>query len=329
MPLFDCMYSPPPTLHHNDPFVFENYHHSVPAPHQTSPTYQQPCTSPASDMKPDLQAAASYHRDSGNALRAAIFERVLDSFPSLKKQLTSSEKLLTDRQAAVKTEIATSPVSTSANSLSASLPTLACDIMDDEFDSGYHSNDSSLQLQPLNQDLDLNSPQLTQMIDDVMDYSQGVQDIINDIQLSAKDSQQPPTRATKRPAEKKQKFTCDICKKVLTSESTYTVHMRRHNGQRPFPCQWCEKSFNQRSTLKTHERVHTGERPYHCSFCSKAFADFSTYTKHTRVHTGEKPYTCAVCGKGFAQSGNMIRHQQTHKLQDTTNRLMELSPLCS
>ncbi|XP_044198911.1 zinc finger protein 345-like isoform X2 [Thunnus albacares] len=107
-------------------------------------------------------------------------------------------------------------------------------------------------------------------------------------------------------------FACSLCEKKFRFHSSLTVHLRRHNGERPFPCSYCNKRFLTKSVLKSHMRIHTGERPYACTFCDKKFTQPYPRTVHLRMHMKEKPYLCSTCGMSFCSSGALLVHSRTH-----------------
>jgi hypothetical protein len=47
---------------------------------------------------------------------------------------------------------------------------------------------------------------------------------------------------------------CKICGKVLSSASSYYVHMKLHSGTKPFTCTVCEASFCRKPYLEVHMR---------------------------------------------------------------------------
>lgn len=112
------------------------------------------------------------------------------------------------------------------------------------------------------------------------------------------------------PANKMQ--TCKVCGKVLSSSSSYYVHMKLHSGHKPFQCTVCEAAFCRKPYLEVHMRVHTGERPFQCDQCQKRFTQKSSLNTHKRVHTGERPYACEICDKRFAVKSYVIAHRWSH-----------------
>lgn len=79
---------------------------------------------------------------------------------------------------------------------------------------------------------------------------------------------------------------CKICGKMLSSASSYYVHMKLHSGTKPYRCGVCEAAFCRKPYLEVHMRTHTGERPFQCSLCLKRFSQKSSLNTHKRIHTG-------------------------------------------
>ncbi|XP_031639270.1 zinc finger protein 2 homolog [Contarinia nasturtii] len=80
---------------------------------------------------------------------------------------------------------------------------------------------------------------------------------------------------------------CKVCGKMLSSASSYYVHMKLHSGTKPFSCTVCDAAFCRKPYLEVHMRTHTGERPFQCDLCMKRFSQKSSLNTHKRIHTGQ------------------------------------------
>ena len=113
-------------------------------------------------------------------------------------------------------------------------------------------------------------------------------------------------------------FPCDTCKKIFSTRTKLTIHMRAHTGECPFRCETCGNSYSYSSSLYVHQKVvHEGKervkkKTFVCSVCNKVFSTKSYLNIHSRVHTGEKPYLCAICNRAFSQRTSLINHTALH-----------------
>ncbi|CAG0897816.1 unnamed protein product [Cyprideis torosa] len=105
----------------------------------------------------------------------------------------------------------------------------------------------------------------------------------------------------------KERFTCAVCGKSLSTKQSLQYHELTHTGEKLFACRICGKAFSQSSNLSTHKLTHTGEKPFVCRICEKGFADRSSLCRHKLIHTGEKPFVCRICEKGFADRSSLCR----------------------
>uniref|UniRef100_A0A8D8UTB4 Zinc finger protein 300 n=1 Tax=Cacopsylla melanoneura TaxID=428564 RepID=A0A8D8UTB4_9HEMI len=113
---------------------------------------------------------------------------------------------------------------------------------------------------------------------------------------------------------------CKVCGKVLSSASSYYVHMKLHSGNKPYHCTACDAAFCRKPYLEVHMRTHTGERPYECEICGKRFSQKSACNTHKRthipylprVHPKDKPFHCPACEGSFTTKQNLEVHMRTH-----------------
>ena len=109
------------------------------------------------------------------------------------------------------------------------------------------------------------------------------------------------------------RFECHICGKTLANKRNLTVHIRIHTGERPFKCKYCGKLFKAKEEMNQHIKLHTGENLHKCVECGKKCITKSVLTMHMRMHTGEKPYKCTNCNRSFSTSGNRNSHMKRCK----------------
>ncbi|ENN76721.1 hypothetical protein YQE_06786, partial [Dendroctonus ponderosae] len=99
------------------------------------------------------------------------------------------------------------------------------------------------------------------------------------------------------PGYQKPQFPCEICGSVLSTLNSYRKHKKAHDTPKSLViCNVCGKSIV-RDNFTIHLRRHTGEKPFQCDLCPAAFVRSSLLTEHIRTHTNEKPYECSYCKK--------------------------------
>lgn len=49
------------------------------------------------------------------------------------------------------------------------------------------------------------------------------------------------------------------------------MHMKSHTDYKPFTCKVCSKSFSLQTSLLKHMRTHGGEKKHLCTTCGKRF----------------------------------------------------------
>lgn len=169
------------------------------------------------------------------------------------------------------------------------LSTVNLGLLEPTHDMGFYGN-----LMPKEEPID--QPEISQNNDNI-----NVQLVNNEQNI--KDDNEP--RA-------KPKQTCKVCGKLLSSLSSYYVHMKLHSGNKPYQCTVCDAAFCRKPYLEVHMRTHTGEKPFECNQCLKRFTQKSSLNTHKRVHTGERPYSCDICEKRFAVKSYVTAHRWSH-----------------
>ncbi|XP_031779363.1 zinc finger protein 420 isoform X2 [Nasonia vitripennis] len=141
---------------------------------------------------------------------------------------------------------------------------------------------------------------------------QQVQEVHSPIMHEESPARQSTGQQTVKEGSRSKPQPCKVCGKVLSSASSYYVHMKLHSGNKPYHCTVCEASFCRKPYLEVHMRTHTGERPFQCELCLKRFTQKSSLNTHKRVHTGERPYSCDICQKRFAVKSYVTAHRWSH-----------------
>ncbi|KAL7646505.1 UNVERIFIED_CONTAM: hypothetical protein RMT77_001756 [Armadillidium vulgare] len=113
---------------------------------------------------------------------------------------------------------------------------------------------------------------------------------------------------------------CHKCGLLNHNAWSLTLHMRRHNNERPAKCSYCLASFINNSELKIHMSIHTKEKNYKCRFCTKRFAHRSTKYYHEDTH-GILQHKCKFCPLTFTTQVERRIHHKTHVKEDFSCRL--------
>lgn len=81
--------------------------------------------------------------------------------------------------------------------------------------------------------------------------------------------------------EQHSRLQCCKCQKTFPSKGKLVTHHRSHTKQRPFSCSLCEKRFTEESSIRKHVLTH---RPpsHQCRLCQKRFVRKDYLEKHTK-----------------------------------------------
>ncbi|CAG7818031.1 unnamed protein product [Allacma fusca] len=113
---------------------------------------------------------------------------------------------------------------------------------------------------------------------------------------------------------KRKVWNCNVCDKVLTSNTGYHNHMMGHKGRR-FECDQCGVSYVQKATLMHHKKVHHVATPkkFKCNACNKEFHELKFLTQHAKIHSTPSPeFQCNICQKIYKTSRCLRRHVKLH-----------------
>ncbi|XP_033113156.1 ras-responsive element-binding protein 1-like isoform X2 [Anneissia japonica] len=104
---------------------------------------------------------------------------------------------------------------------------------------------------------------------------------------------QPPMKRRKpmrMPYSEPKDLTCQVCGDVLPNATELTVHIRQHNipsNSNNHSCNMCGRILSSQSSLDRHMLVHSGERPFKCPICKMAFTTNGNMNRHLRTHEKE------------------------------------------
>jgi len=95
---------------------------------------------------------------------------------------------------------------------------------------------------------------------------------------------QSPAAPTTTSTTRYRNWTCDICRKKFSQNSSYKNHRRTHSDERPFICTICSIGFKERYHLKKHTLFkHSSETREQCKVCGKRFKGESFYSLSTDI----------------------------------------------
>jgi uncharacterized Zn-finger protein len=97
------------------------------------------------------------------------------------------------------------------------------------------------------------------------------------------DTTQQETIQTKRGPQ--HKCSWEGCDKLYYFKDGVNRHIDAfHRKIKNYSCEICDKSFTQETSLRDHRNLHTGEKPYSCSFpgCIKKFKYKSSLPIHLK-----------------------------------------------
>ncbi|PAA79372.1 hypothetical protein BOX15_Mlig025187g5, partial [Macrostomum lignano] len=135
-------------------------------------------------------------------------------------------------------------------------------------------------------------------------------------------------------AEVWDEISCEVCKKVFSSERLLAVHRQRVHGQtsesRCFPCPHCQASLKGKQNLVSHiKQIHESPRvTKECPVCQKQVRNLSDHVisqhkvrlKDLKVNCHDPAsdaYQCGVCTLSFRMQHLLLQHRRASHPQLT------------
>ncbi len=115
----------------------------------------------------------------------------------------------------------------------------------------------------------------------------------------------------------KNRYECDVCKRVFTRLLSLNEHKYIHTNSKPFECIKCEKTFRQSSNFNKHQKLHqnksqTNGKSIVCKVCGRVFGSQSYLKSHLLSHNNTKTCLCHKCGNSFKYRSDLMRHLKIH-----------------
>ena len=119
------------------------------------------------------------------------------------------------------------------------------------------------------------------------------------------------------------KHKCPHCENEYSTQQSMKKHIQAtHSQDTCFICNQCGKSFPTSGRLESHKYEHedgqlTGlpneKGKFSCEECEKEYASLPGLRVHIDVvHRGLKNHICHLCGQSFGRRSCLAAHKQTH-----------------
>ncbi|KAG8278748.1 zinc finger protein 729-like [Homalodisca vitripennis] len=120
-------------------------------------------------------------------------------------------------------------------------------------------------------------------------------------------------------------YKCNVCGKVLKSQSALKTHKNNHTSNNSMQCEVCEQSFKSFHALREHMAKHSEEqeKKYFCDICGKGFYFYDSHARHRRVHLDPLLFRCRLCSERFQTKLKLIEHKKSCKVVAKCDKCLE------
>jgi KRAB domain-containing zinc finger protein len=105
-------------------------------------------------------------------------------------------------------------------------------------------------------------------------------------------------------------YQCHKCPKTFLYKTTFDIHLRRENEEKPFPCGKCRKGFVSKQKRDDH----------YDAVCGGDEEAREKVRKQRRENTAKfralKKYKCDECGESFGQKPQLVYHKKQKHEED-------------
>ncbi|XP_053962483.1 transcription factor grauzone-like [Anastrepha ludens] len=118
-------------------------------------------------------------------------------------------------------------------------------------------------------------------------------------------------------AKKNFKFTCCICKILLSNFKELKGHFRIEHQTRGYVL-CCGKKLPERSLLIDHIHFHEDPDYFKCKHCGKRMSERRSLDLHLQYAHGnrDRVHRCSICSKSFFRASCLKQHYNTHVTED-------------
>ena len=117
-------------------------------------------------------------------------------------------------------------------------------------------------------------------------------------------------------SSKKTKYTCEVCEKDYYARHAFDNHVAKHNGEPTFQCQQCSKKCYTALYLRRHELDNhkNGDKRVFCTQCDYSTKTIGALRVHmSGIHTDERAFDCDSCGGKFKNKNALSSHKNIHR----------------